>query len=422
MRFNIDHVRQFVDRDTIDPHTKLKEVSWFAQESHKNRLQSKALCLTILQVKTPTASIASKGFPNKSSYNQNKKTKLTVLPANNYHRYFLCADVSNPPHCFALITHSVAETMGLTTHLSDESYIGMFFYMIEPNLITSTIGEYLHVVDYKRQHFLPLKVSANIFSRPTSIVLPATSEETFYFVLEHETITITKSDSTDDTCKGFSCDRQKPKAQCSCLTFTGSNALVYQFDIEFAVDRTQFKRSTYVSTLSSFRTCTVFFHNFVEYCNTTNPKLETKMFLRRRSQIRRITKYINNHGGWKLIGWCKKGMLQIDGEAEKIPNQNIGLHLSYAYPQDPQLLDTDELAKLQIRCDFGFNDNQLHNLDDEPYNSGNDSSTSSEPKALVQHKQSDRDGGNGDDDGNRNHDRAKESQNRNLLSEETDEE
>jgi len=376
MKFNINSIRQFVDRETIDPRTKVKEISYFTKERHRSKLQSKALCLTVLQVKTPSP--ASRTASKISSFNQNKKNKITLQPAKSYHRYFLCADASNPPHCFALITHSVAKTMMLTKHLEDESYIGTFFYLIEPDMITSTIGEYLQVVDYKRQNLVPLSPTATVISRPSPIVLPATSEETFYFVLENQQIKITKSDSTDDTCKGFSCDRQKNKAECSCLTLTGSNALVYQFDIEFQVDRTQFNYDTYVASLSSFRTCTVFFHNFVDYCNATNPKLKTSMLFRRRSQIRRIAKYINCHGGWKLIGWCKKGLLQIDGEAEKIPNNKVALHLSYAYPQNPEIMETEDFSNLQIKNDFKMSLFQLKNLDSDEDESSDSSDTSNE--------------------------------------------
>lgn len=285
MIFDIDHVRDFINRVTIDPGSKVKDINYFTQQKNKSRFASKVLCLVVLQVKTPSQSSSSRT----SDYNKNKRNKILAIPAKTYHRYFLCGDVSNPLHCFAIITHNIGETTAFTEYLKHEPWIGTFFYLIEPNLVTSTIGEYLNVIDFKDKALVPLKASTKLFDLPTDIVLPTTSEETFYFVLQNQQLRITKLDSTIDCCKGFA----------SCLHHTQGKPLVYRYDIEFEVDRNMFQgERSYVATFSSFRLCTVFFHNFVEYSNveysnTTNPDKEKNTLFRRRSQFRRIGKYVN---------------------------------------------------------------------------------------------------------------------------------
>ncbi|CAJ1952633.1 unnamed protein product, partial [Cylindrotheca closterium] len=69
---------------------------------------------------------------------------------------------------------------------------------------------------------------------------------------------------------------------------------------------------------------------------------------------------INLLGGFMLIGWCKKGLLQIDGETKKVANDEVTLHLiSLVYPQKKSIFSDPDM----ITQDFDIPDKDLQNFE-----------------------------------------------------------
>ncbi|CAJ1964655.1 unnamed protein product [Cylindrotheca closterium] len=87
--------------------------------------------------------------------------------------------------------------------------------------------------------------------------------------------------------------------------------------------------------------------------------------------------YINDNGGWKIIGWCKRGLLSIKGETDKVENRNVNLRLTSVYPQNVGILDDENFKKLLIREDFEIPDSALTNLSPNPETTEDDESDSS---------------------------------------------
>lgn len=81
-------------------------------------------------------------------------------------------------------------------------------------------------------------------------------------------------------------------------------------------------------------------------------------------------------------------MLQIDGEAEKVPNKQVALHLSFVYPQDTSIFQNDEFKKLQIRGDWELADIKLNNLDIAGPHSDEDPETEDEKDSPIHRYQS----------------------------------
>ena len=155
------------------------------------------------------------------------------------------------------------------------------------------------------------------------------------------------------SCTGLQCDRQKKKGECICIQFAPGFPLVYSFDVVFEVDPKVMNGETmHVATFRSKRTTNIFFRNFSEYSSTTTLDREKHMQQKRRRQMREMVVYINSHGGWKIIGWCKKGEVSVEGEAEKVENNDVNLNLSYLYPSNEEIFEHEEFKKLQIYDDF----------------------------------------------------------------------
>ena len=147
---------------------------------------------------------------------------------------------------------------------------------------------------------------------------------------------------------------------------TPGSPLVYAFDVEFDCDPKLFQgsKSYTVQGFRSFCTTTIFFKDFVEYSSTSTFEREKQKQKFRRPQMKNIVEYINDHGGWKIIGWCRKGKRSVEGESEKLENTEVNLNLSYLYPSNPDLHSDDEFLKLQIKTDEDgqTNTKQVNNL------------------------------------------------------------
>ena len=355
--FSLSNIRPDVSIDMRNKY-KVKRMKFFTNKDNKPKFENKCLSGVILHVKAPTQGAAK----TQSTYNQNKKVRVPGQGGKNYHRWFLVGDLKNPPHTYAIVTHSHKQTWDFLHHVHDEPFVGMPFYLIEPGLSTSRVGDYLHVVDYTKEKMIPLKTDCRVLKKPAGIQLPNSSEETFYFVLENQQIQITKMGFSFDTCCGYQCDRQKCKDECVCAFGAIGNPFVYELDVLYPVDKEQFKVDHHVTTLSSFRTTNIFFHNISEYSQATTKEKEEKYLYRRRSQVRRLCQYINDNGGFRLVGWVKKGLLQIDGEIERVESKDVNLHLSFMYPQNEKILEDETFKSLQIREDFESSDEELPNL------------------------------------------------------------
>lgn len=334
---------------------KLRPVIYFTLPENKGKTQNRCIWGVILDVTSPKATSTLQN-------GQNKKPRNYYQTSKAYHRWFLCADMMNPPHTFVIITHSYNETHNLCHHVGDQSLLGLPFYVIEPKLSTSRMNDYWTVIHAKERKLIPLRSTATI---PQDIVLPADGEQTFYFCLEGHRIRLATMDISFDCCIGYQCDRQKGGDNCQCVKSGNGNKFVCIMDIEYEVDSKLFKCDTHVTTIASFNTASVFYDNLRDYASKIKGDNENLVLERRRSQFRKMIKYINERGGFKLIGWCKKGMIQAEGEVEKVVNTEVKLHLTSVYPQDESILDDAEFKSLQITVDHSMEDQNLNNLESD---------------------------------------------------------
>ena len=65
--------------------------------------------------------------------------------------------------------------------------------------------------------------------------------------------------------------------------------------------------------------------------------------------MKEIYEFINGNGGWRMIGWCKRGEISVEGETEKIENDEINIHLTYVYPSNHDILRDEDFRKLVIK-------------------------------------------------------------------------
>lgn len=173
---NLQTIRPDVNTDHLDNKIEIKDIRYFANTDTSNDLENKALALMILRCMPGESSKAS-------SYGggQQKKPRFNYNIGKPYHRWILCAELANPPNCFAIITDNLSQTNRLLIHSLDETYLGKCFYLVEPNMTKGKAGNSPHIVQCDDMELLPLKWNSKVLAMPAKIVLPTTSDETFYF-------------------------------------------------------------------------------------------------------------------------------------------------------------------------------------------------------------------------------------------------
>lgn len=361
--FSVRNIRRNTDLSRVSDCTKVKKVKYFTDKAHRTRLEDKAIALMVLHVKC--AGTYSSTTNRNATYNpnQNKKQKTPVVSKTaNYHRYFLCADLANPPHCFCIITHSLSETCKLLAHIGDEPVPGLCFYMIEPNLSTSSIGNYLSVISYSGEDLMPIRTGINVMKRPSRVVMPSSNEETYYFKLENQSIGLSRARLCPlQTCTGYQCDRQREKSECTCVGGSPGVPMVYEYIVEFAVKR-KYKTEVHASLFRSVRFTGLFFDNFEKFASSVTKEDEAALRQRRRKQFNNICEYVNYYCGWTIVGWCKKGLLTVENETEKVQSDDINMNLTYVQPTDMSIFDDETFQELLIFNDHNIPDSELTNV------------------------------------------------------------
>jgi hypothetical protein len=346
--FNINKIKSDVPQHHIADDSKVISVAHLQLRENRNDLEDTVLALKVLNCTVGGANTHTKVATNSS---QAYKKQKMFSAAKSYNRYFLCADLKHPPFCCAIMTKSTAESAELLCYNHGDVFIGADFYVVEPNLTFQTIGESVAVLSLSTKQLIPLKDCENADSQAFPMTLPPHAGDTHYFIIEGKEINLRRINlPTDVSCSGIQCDRQKTKGGCSCIHNGPGQAMVYAFDVDFPISRDLQLGTNYTcDSYRSYRTTSLFFQNFADHANNTLVEQEFAERKERRASIKKMVHYINKNGGWKVVGWCKRGeVADAANETEKVENNEVNFHISYLYPFNTQLVNSQEFKELQI--------------------------------------------------------------------------
>jgi hypothetical protein len=296
------------------------------------------------------------------NYGSNKKAKNSAT--TTYNRYFLVADLQNPPHCAAILPRSTDEASRLLSIVNGEAFVGVPFCCAEPRPAPQTLGDFLPVLQLPRSPFLPLKsTNHHLQSTEDKMTMPRNIGETNYFILTDKKISLYCINvCPEQTCLGIQCDRQKGKSGCSCQHSTNHTSSVFEFDVEFPVPPTVYRaedsdfntpntlNTTTVIGFRSFRTTKVFFQNYENYCTRHTTADQEKKRLNLREKFECMVQHINDFDGWTIVGWFMMGSVvdAATNTTDKIQNNEITIHISYLYPTNPDALFQTEGYKERL--------------------------------------------------------------------------
>lgn len=371
-----------VNRAIFSPASQVIPLSFLRQTENKNHLEDKVGVVLLLN--------ATMGGQNKNLYltsysTSNQKKLKTSQTIQSYNRYFLFADLTNPPFCAVIITRTVQESAFLLSENVGNTFIGSPYAINEPPQTNQTInGTNTIVLPPSDLVLYPLRPIADIAVQDTeaSMSYPREIGEYQYYILKHKTISLHRIQLASNTsCTGIECDRQKKRGECTCLHSSSSHNFVYQFDVEFPIPLRMQRDSARTWTTPSFRslrTTELFFRDFEAHASQTTIEDENALRQEHRIIMHRMVDYINRTGGWTIIGWYMLGTLTDANSSNtpenKIENYEMTIHINYLYPTayHTRLHDDAEFHRQKIGAA------QLVNQPQMPYQSDDDDDSDSD--------------------------------------------
>lgn len=237
--FNINYLSHYVRPDWFDANTRVTTVQSLRDPDNRNSLENQVIHFRVLSC--TMGPNGGQGNTRITWHDRAGGQRRRVQGTMPYNRYFMCADINNPPHCFAIITRSSTDSVALLRHTHGECIVGSDFYIHEPDLVTTYLGDHTPILPHKNRHFFPLvNRCVNLLGQAVNLnMLALRSGQAGYFVLKNKEITLSRCSLVQETtCNGIMCDRQHERGECSCIYTQGaSNSYVYSFDVSTTMPR-----------------------------------------------------------------------------------------------------------------------------------------------------------------------------------------
>jgi hypothetical protein len=341
-----------VDTDMYRDETIFIDIAYLREHKNDNKRKDTMIRFFVLSCTMGTSTSNTAKTMSNGNYGSNKKAKNSAT--TTYNRYFLVADLQNPPHCAAILPRSTDEAARLLSIVNGAAFVGVPFCCAEPRPAPQTLGDFLPVLQLPRSPFLPLKsTNHHLQSTEDKMTMPRSIGETNYFILTDKKISLYCINvCPEQTCLGIQCDRQKGKSGCSCQHSTNHTSSVFEFDVEFPVPPTVYRaensdsntpntlNTTTVIGFRSLHTTEIFFQNYENYCTRHTTADQEKKRLNLRKKFECMVQHINLFGGWTIVGWFMMGSVvdAATNATDKIQNNEITIHISYLYPTNAQTL------------------------------------------------------------------------------------
>ena len=197
---------------------------------------------------------------------------------------------------------------------------------------------------------------------PTPLLSHITSHNMKFFVLTGKSILFSRQHLPlpwKTTCNAEFCDRlhftEKNTTTCGCWGSNSKNDstsknVVIQFDFKFTENGRRIK----IRNFTSLRTSLSFMKNQRMPADFDVLSLGENISALQKKVLTAM-KYINNNGGWTIVGWFIRGEKQIedpkdDNEEDLLSDGEVKHNICYLYPT------TQDVTKLPENCTFGPDD------------------------------------------------------------------
>lgn len=336
------------------------------EDGHAIPIDNRILVGCLLAVKYNPAQGAAISASYRSlssrSFGASAKQAKIANTSYPYRRLFTFLDVNTTSgKCFVVVEGNSEDEKKLWAYNRESFRVGDFVMIEEPHNVDTFIGGSIPIVRTDnpfRIIYLPSS-SQNIKEIAPRI---DTTEEMCGFLFSNvraQHIQVSGITAIKAICAGFLCDRQVDPSHkgnmvtgCGCYTQHRTQSANIVLKMSVSLNKPESNLNNVVVSYLSWRTTNLIF----------NPPMKTgvtvEMLRTHKQRIREvflaISDFIDERGGWTIIGWYKSGTKQDasagsdSGASSLVQSDEIGYHISYMFPSNKDVLTDGNFKALQI--------------------------------------------------------------------------
>lgn len=271
--------------------------------------------------------------------------------AATYDRLAMFLDISRKDgKCFCMILQSHHESRIILKNYGGSIAVGMPVFIPEPVMSDAMIGETMPIIK-TTWPLVPIQLPNDMSLADVGITrkmtAPSSVGEHRAFLFHNKIIRIDGFKLVHDSvsCSGRFCDRAgvlRHGESCGCITHSYSKKpAVGMFHVSMLVPHMELKDEiveAHVTEFRSLRTTEYFFKDLNDFSSLEGNDIDDATH-EVRKRVNTMVDFINDKGGWTIVGWFRKGELQdASTTEEKVLSAKVTFHLSLLVPTDAELL------------------------------------------------------------------------------------
>ena len=273
----------------------------------------------------------------------NNGRRPRVMTAHSYILTFI--DLYAEPNCFSVMYYQKRDFLcffGNNSAQAETVRIGDALAFLEPKPSGAILGENVLILD-KPERTTCINPQPNWPVAPPSKNSIAGYQNAFY--IHHKQVRFWSPLLTNRhiVCQNITCDGQSNNCK-GCFgrrPFVGTRILKTHVSVFECPEYDPMERQANFLDYKSFRTSEIFFEDFGSICMISEALTEHINSNVIRPRIQAMVTYINNHGGWTIAGWHRRGVVENSDTGETYVSTTTQGHLTFLYPSNPNVLQND---------------------------------------------------------------------------------
>ena len=291
---------------------------------------------------------------------KNKKSGQTWKNSSTYQRLFLLLDIEDEDSAVYYLIQSSTQHANLwnfnrSIRDDGEISIGTSVCILNPKPIKNFLANDVPIIetDHPLVTLMPDAIE-RLVAFPDSLRANVTRG----FRVQGATLELYTFACVPGMCSGYFCDRQRVKELntikkgCGCYQTGRNSSIVLKFDMQASYN----EKCLDITDFSSVKFQEIFISGAIPVsCGVETFGVTTENYNELFDCVEEIIDFVNDNGGWTLLGWSKRGHINDDSaessDREKIESAEVTHHVVRIYPTKNHSLE-GEYEKARYNLNF----------------------------------------------------------------------
>jgi hypothetical protein len=347
-------------RKFFSNNAKIVPASNFAQStSDPTQVHNKVIIARLLSLTSPDRGLmAGRMIATSSKSLAPVRGKRVIAAIPPYSLLLIFADYYDPPNCIGIFLdskHAFQLLWGNDCANASKVKVGDMFAIKDPKTGFDQLGDSIYII---RQ---PKHIAGIVSQGWPTCEIRSSSEanQQVYFdqlnkIIDVQGAELLVGGGKYPNCMCYTCDRLFPCKGCFGKSPT-KKPIVLECSV-YVQDCPNYDDTTKLAEFERFTSLTftsLFFQSIVDL-SRQHPKAITDRYDEVQNSVNEIVRYVNAHGGWRVVGWHRRGVITDTESGDAILSERTQGHLTVLCPTDMNLETTDEFKAMQISTPFDF--------------------------------------------------------------------